>query len=326
MGLYRHTLASSRPGGPRRETREFHETQSRRRLPTDPNLVFAQRGSAHDNAELPTTLMNRRTLVPGRALGSVALRYQPRERSTDWTSGRGGYARPAHARPGLELTTTAVSTEQRDSTSRNEREATRRDPQTAQAEAALFLAAEPLPARKLAQLADLDDATLARTVVRRLNDHYERDGSAFRVEEIAGGFQLMTHPRFGGWLRRLHPAAAAARLSSPALETLAVVAYRQPVVRAEIESIRGVQGGEMLRQLMDRDLIRIVGKSQELGRPFLYGTTKRFLQVFGLGCLEDLPRADQLRARPDNPSQNSDPTTATSEQTNSGASRSNDLN
>jgi len=275
--------------------------------------------------------MNRRTLVPGRALGSVALRYQPRERSTDWTSGRGGFRQPALAGIGLAaiggaLPANAGSTEQRDSTSRNEREATRRDPQTAQAEAALFLAAEPLPARKLAQLADLDDATLARTVVRRLNDHYERDGSAFRVEEIAGGFQLMTHPRFGGWLRRLHPAAAAARLSSPALETLAVVAYRQPVVRAEIESIRGVQGGEMLRQLMDRDLIRIVGKSQELGRPFLYGTTKRFLQVFGLGCLEDLPRADQLRARPDDPSQTADSMTATPEQTNSGASRSNDLN
>ena len=136
----------------------------------------------------------------------------------------------------------------------------------------------------------------------------------------------MTHPRFGGWLRRLHPAAAAARLSSPALETLAVVAYRQPVVRAEIESIRGVQGGEVLRQLMDRDLIRIVGKSQELGRPFLYGTTKRFLQVFGLGCLEDLPRADQLRARPQDPSHTVEPVSATPQQTNSGVSRSNDLN
>jgi segregation and condensation protein B len=216
--------------------------------------------------------------------------------------------------------------EQQDSSSRTERETNRRDPQTALVEAALFLAAEPLTARKLAQLAGLDDATLARTVVRRLNEHYERDGSAFRVEEIAGGFQLMTHPRFGGWLRRLHPAAAAARLSSPALETLAVVAYRQPVVRAEIESIRGVQGGEMLRQLMDRDLIRIVGKSQELGRPFLYGTTKRFLQVFGLGSLEDLPRADQLRARPHDTSPTLEPSAALSETTNSGAGRSDDSN
>jgi segregation and condensation protein B len=265
--------------------------------------------------------MNRRSLVTGRALGSVALRYQPRELFADRSLQRRGFRRPAPGRAdGL------TSTEHQDSTSRVERETSRRDPQTALAEAALFLAAEPLAARKLAQLAGLDDATLARTLVRRLNDHYEQDGSAFRVEEIAGGFQLMTHPRFGGWLRRLHPAAAAARLSSPALETLAVVAYRQPVVRAEIESIRGVQGGEMLRQLMDRDLIRIVGKSQELGRPFLYGTTKRFLQVFGLGSLDNLPRADQLRSRPEAASHIPESISVPSAPTNSGAGRSDDSN
>lgn len=265
--------------------------------------------------------MNRRSLVPGRALGSVALRYQPRLTLGDWSQRRGAFRQAAGWRAGG-----LPATEQRDSTPKVGREANQRDPQTAQAEAALFMAAEPLTARKLAQLAGLDDATLARTLVRRLNEHYQRDGSAFRVEEIAGGFQLMTHPRFGGWLRRLHPAAAVARLSSPALETLAVVAYRQPVVRAEIESIRGVQGGEMLRQLMDRDLIRIVGKSQELGRPFLYGTTKRFLQVFGLGSLDDLPRADQLRAPPQDLSETSEPSAATTETTNSGASQSDDSN
>ena len=86
------------------------------------------------------------------------------------------------------------------------------------------------------------------------------------------------------------------RLSAPALETLAVVAYRQPVLRAEMESIRGVQCGEMLRQLMDRDLVRIVGKSHDLGRPFLYGTTPRFLRTFGLRHLDDLPRARAIAA------------------------------
>jgi len=256
-------------------------------------------------------------LVPGRALGSVALRYQPRGLPQEWPP-RGRQSKQTTGLP-------TPGREPQDSTNRPETAAQRRDPQTALVEAALFLAGEPLTARKLSQLADLDDATMARTLIRRLNEHYQQDESAFRVEEVAGGFQLMTHPRFGGWLRRLHPANAAVRLSTPALETLAVVAYRQPVVRAEIESIRGVQCGEMLRQLMDRDLIRIVGKSPELGRPFLYGTTKRFLQVFGLPRIEDLPRAHQLRATESQPTGASDVQIPT-EQINSGAGRSDNSN
>jgi segregation and condensation protein B len=86
------------------------------------------------------------------------------------------------------------------------------------------------------------------------------------------------------------------RLSAPAMETLAVVAYRQPVLRAEVEAIRGVQCGEILRQLMERDLVRIAGRSEELGRPFLYGTTRRFLEVFGLRHLDELPRAELAQA------------------------------
>ncbi|HEY4312888.1 MAG TPA: SMC-Scp complex subunit ScpB [Pirellulales bacterium] len=162
-------------------------------------------------------------------------------------------------------------------------------------EAVLLISNEPITNRRLSQAAGLADPTQARTLVRRLNEAYLRDGSPFRVEEVAGGWQLMTHQSFGGWLRRLHPWGCGIRLSSPALETLAVVAYRQPVLRAEVESIRGVQCGEMLRQLMDRDLVRIVGKSHDLGRPFLYGTTPRFLRTFGLRHLDDLPRAQQLR-------------------------------
>lgn len=181
-----------------------------------------------------------------------------------------------------------------------------RDARTARVEAVLLLASEPLSSRKIGQFASLADGTEARTLIRRLNRLYDSQGSAFRVEEIAGGFQLLTRPKFGGWLRRLHQTSVETRLSAPALETLAVVAYRQPVVRAEIESIRGVQCGEMLRQLMERDLVRIVGRSEELGRPFLYGTTKRFLQVFGLRNLDELPRAAALRgakAPADNPEQ-----------------------
>ena len=105
----------------------------------------------------------------------------------------------------------------------------------------------------------------------------------------------MTRPCFSPWLRRLNELPAGVRLSTSALETLAVIAYRQPAVRAELEAIRGVQCGEMLRQLSERDLVRIAGRSPELGRPFLYGTTKKFLQVFGLRSLDELPRAQSLR-------------------------------
>ncbi|MCE9608035.1 MAG: SMC-Scp complex subunit ScpB [Planctomycetia bacterium] len=166
----------------------------------------------------------------------------------------------------------------------------------ARVEAVLFLADEPLNTRKISQLANLADGTEARTLIRRLNDFYDRQGTAFRAEEAAGGFQLLTRRKFAGWLRRLVRTHVEARLSAPALETLAVAAYRQPVTRLEVESIRGVQCDEMLRQLMDRDLVKIVGRSDDLGRPFLYGTTKRFLRFFGLRHLDDLPRATELRA------------------------------
>lgn len=170
-----------------------------------------------------------------------------------------------------------------------------RDARLARLEAVLFVAREPLTSRKLAQLAGLADGTEARTLVRRLNVMYDSAGSAFRVEELAGGFQLLTRPMFGPWLRRLLQTPVAMRLSAPAMETLAVVAYRQPALRADIEAIRGVQCGDILRQLMDRDLVRIVSRSDDLGRPLLYGTTKRFLQIFGLRRLEELPMAEQLR-------------------------------
>ncbi len=167
----------------------------------------------------------------------------------------------------------------------------------ARTEAILFLAREPLPSRKLAQLADLTDGTEARTLVRELNKLYDLQGCAFRVVEVAGGFQLMSRPQFSPWLRRLHSVPLEVRLSGPALETLAVVAYRQPVLRAAVEVIRGVQCGEILRQLMERDLVKIAGRSEDLGRPFLYGTTKQFLRVFGLRAIDELPRADSWRDR-----------------------------
>ena len=166
----------------------------------------------------------------------------------------------------------------------------------ARLEAALFLAREPLSTRKLAKLAKLADGTEARTLIKQLRQRYDQRGSALQVVDVAGGVQLLTRASLADWIRRLHGGSEEIRLSVPALETLSVVAYRQPVVRAEIEAIRGVQCGEILRVLMERDLLRIVGRSEELGRPFLYGTTKKFLQVFGLQRLDQLPSFDQIRS------------------------------
>ena len=165
-------------------------------------------------------------------------------------------------------------------------------------EAVLFLTREPLSLRKLAQLANLADATEARTLLTQLGECYEERGCAFQVAQVAGGYQLLSRRDFASWLRPQAAAEGEIRLSAPALETLAVVAYRQPALRAEVEAIRGVACGEILRQLMDRDLLRIVGRSEELGRPLRYGTTKRFLQVFGLCSLDELPWAHQLRRSP----------------------------
>jgi segregation and condensation protein B len=162
-------------------------------------------------------------------------------------------------------------------------------------EAVLFLAREPLSLRRLAQLANLADGTESRTVLKSLRDRYNERGCAFQVAQVAGGYQLLSRREFAQWLRPQGTADREIRLSPPALETLAVVAYRQPVLRVEVEAIRGVACGEILRLLMDRDLLRIVGRSEELGRPLRYGTTKRFLEVFGLCNLDQLPWAAELR-------------------------------
>ena len=139
------------------------------------------------------------------------------------------------------------------------------------------------------ELARLDDGTRARSLIKELRLLQDAAGSAFRVEQIAGGFQLLTRAPFGPWVRRLQDAAPGGRLSPAALETLAIVAYRQPATRAEIEAIRGVGSEEMLRQLMERDFVAIGGRAEDLGRPNVYVTTRRFLAAFGLARLEDLP-------------------------------------
>jgi segregation and condensation protein B len=169
-----------------------------------------------------------------------------------------------------------------------------REPRLAWLEATLLAADEPLTPRKLAVLAGLADAAEAKKLLARLRELYEKDGSAFQVEELAGGYQLLSRPKFHPWLVRLRRNSSEAQLTAPARETLAIIAYRQPVTRADIEAIRGVGASEVLRQLMEKGLVKLAGRDDSLGRPALYETTKRFLQMFGLKSLKDLPQAEGL--------------------------------
>lgn len=170
-----------------------------------------------------------------------------------------------------------------------------RSSKMARVEAALWVSDGPLSTRRLMQLATLADLSESRRLIDKLNDAYDRDGTAFRIERVASGYRMLTRPEFSFWLGKLHHRQAELKLTPPAMETLAIVAYRQPTTRAGIESIRRVQCSEMLKQLMDRHLVRIAGEEDSLGRPFLYETTRQFLEIFGLKDLEDLPNADVLR-------------------------------
>ena len=229
--------------------------------------------------------MLRRPTIPGQQLGSSCQRFGGPWVSATWEARRDRkWSGPTDIASAPESAGGEASIQ--------------RDEPLARLEAVLFLTREPLTSRKLSQYANLADGTQARTLVRRLNERYDAAGQSFRVEQVAGGFQLLTRRQLAPWLRRLAHVPEETRLSAPALETLAVIAYRQPVPRADIEAIRGVNCGEIVRQLMERDLVRIEGRSAELGRPYLYSTTKRFLQIFGLNHLEELPRRGELRTTP----------------------------
>ncbi len=161
-------------------------------------------------------------------------------------------------------------------------------------EAALFAANRPIT---LDELEALDgDATSAdvRIAVEQLREHYDFDGHAVEVAELAGGYQILTRPAFAAAVERAQALQRQPRLSPATLESLATIAYRQPVGRAEIEEIRGVNSGGVLRTLQERGLIEVVGRGEALGRPLLYGTTALFLETLGLNDLTDLPRADEL--------------------------------
>jgi segregation and condensation protein B len=160
-------------------------------------------------------------------------------------------------------------------------------------EALLFVAEEPLPLDRLQEaLADEDPAATEATI-RELAERLEEEGRGLMVQEVAGGFRLATRPEAHPWIQRLQQVKPA-KLSRPALETLAIVAYKQPITRAEIEAIRGVAVEGVMRTLLERGLIRMLGRKAEAGRPILYGTSAGFLEHFGLKDLGDLPSLKEI--------------------------------
>lgn len=158
-------------------------------------------------------------------------------------------------------------------------------------EAVLFAMGEPLAIRSLAELfgASLHDV---RQAIESLKDEYVESGRSFRLEDVAGGVQLLTLPAYDVWIRKLRQTQSRLKLSAAAFETLAVIAYKQPITKADLEAIRGVQCGPVLKNLLDRGLVRVAGRDESLGRPLLYGTTTRFLESFGIANLRDLPQPD----------------------------------
>lgn len=160
-------------------------------------------------------------------------------------------------------------------------------------EALLLAAAEPVSAQRLAGVLGESPAREVRESIAALNAEYEASARGFRIEEIAGGFQLRTLPELAPWLQKLRPQPPL-RLSRAALETLAIIAYRQPITRAELEHVRGVDVGAVVTSLVERKLVRIAGHREVPGRPMLYATTPRFLEIFGLASLSDLPTLREI--------------------------------
>jgi len=162
-------------------------------------------------------------------------------------------------------------------------------------EAILFAADEPITPNKLSEIVGAGGVKDVRKHIDQLNQKYEQMSCSFRIEALAGGYQMLTLSKFNAWLRQLVKVRDETKLTPAALETLAIVAYKQPVIRVDVEAIRGVGCGEMIRQLCEKGLVKIVGRAEILGRPLLYGTTRKFLEVFGLHSLKDLPQADSLK-------------------------------
>lgn len=162
-------------------------------------------------------------------------------------------------------------------------------------ESLLFASDEPLSVTRFHDIISEATPQSIRNVLNELKSEYEASNRAFTIEEIADGYQLLTKPQYKNWVEKLQKVKAEEKLSPAAIETLAIIAYKQPIKRADLEAIRGVQSGQLIRALMERGLVRIVGRENIPGAPILYGTTKKFLELFNLCSLEDLPKPEEVK-------------------------------
>lgn len=156
-------------------------------------------------------------------------------------------------------------------------------------ETLLFITDRPVKPTRIADVVENTDARRVREIILELKDEYIAQGRAVQIVEIGGGFQMSTKPEYGRWVRKLYNEKMTTKLSNAALETLAIIAYKQPITRAEMEAIRGVDVAGPLERLLERALVRVVGKKDTIGRPMVYGTTDEFLRIFGLNKISELP-------------------------------------
>ncbi len=159
-------------------------------------------------------------------------------------------------------------------------------------ETLLFITDAPLPVSRIAQLCEIKNKERIESALQELRKGYDEEGRTLQVMQVAGGWQLATRPEYGLWVRKLYHNKMTVRLTQAALETLCIIAYKQPLTRAEIEAIRGVEVIGPIETLTQRKLITVVGRRETIGRPILYGTTSEFLRQFGLNSLDDLPKLD----------------------------------
>jgi segregation and condensation protein B len=162
-------------------------------------------------------------------------------------------------------------------------------------EALLFASASPLTVDRIREILPEAEPKAIREAIETLRRDYDEGGRAFGVEELAGGYQVLTRPAHAEAVAKLAAVRADQKPSPAMLDTLAIVAYKQPITRAEIEAIRGVQSGEILRGLLERGLLRITGRAEVPGAPLLYGTTKQFLDAVGVARIQDLPKPEELK-------------------------------
>lgn len=164
-------------------------------------------------------------------------------------------------------------------------------------ETLLFITDRPVKVSRLVDVIENTNAKEVREAITKLQDMYTVRGSAIQIMEIAGGYQMCTKPEYGRWVRRLYNEKMTTRLSNAALETLAIIAYKQPLTRAEMEAIRGVDVAGPLEKLLDRGLVRVVGRKETIGHPMVYGTTDEFLRMFGLNKVTELPDLQVFAAK-----------------------------